>query len=50
MIRDLLRALASDDFMIADDDVQFAKGAYEFPLTIKELRDELKRRKILRNG
>ena len=51
MIRDLLEILRSDDFIdVADDDIQFAKGAYEFPLSFKELKEKQKRRKILKDG
>lgn len=32
--------------MVKDDDIQFAKGAYEFPLSFKELRIKNKRRKL----
>ena len=46
MIRDILKLLKSNDFMIKDDDIQFAKGAYEFPLSFKELKIKQKRRKL----
>jgi hypothetical protein len=46
MIRDILKLLKSNDFMVKDDDIQFAKGAYEFPLSFKELRIKNKRRKL----
>jgi hypothetical protein len=46
MIRDILKLLKSNDFMISDDDIQFAKGAYEFPLSFKELKIKQKRRKL----
>ena len=49
MIRDMLDLLASDDWLINDKDVQIAKGAYEYPLTFKELRTSIKRKKLL-NG
>lgn len=50
MIREILNLLKSDDFMIADEDIQFAKGAYEFPLSIGELIKKQKRRKLIKNG
>lgn len=51
MIRDLLHLLASVDYLDTnDEDIQFAKGAYEFPLSFKELRQKQKRRKLIRNG
>jgi hypothetical protein len=46
MIRDILKLLKSNEFMVKDDDIQFAKGAYEFPLSFKELRIKNKRRKL----
>jgi hypothetical protein len=50
MIRDILKLLGSNEFMVNDEDIQFAKGAYEFPLSFKELRVKQKRRKLIRNG
>ena len=50
MIRDILKLLGSNEFMVNDEDIQFAKGAYEFPVTFKELRVKQKRRKLIRNG
>tara|TARA_R110000787_G_scaffold258235_1_gene363444 strand:- start:91 stop:246 length:156 start_codon:yes stop_codon:yes gene_type:complete len=50
MIRDMLDLLASDDWLINDKDVQIAKGAYEYPLTFKEVKYNYKRRKLIRNG
>jgi hypothetical protein len=50
MIRDIIHLLGSNDFMIKDEEVQFAKGVYEFPLTFKELKEKQKRRKLIKNG
>jgi len=50
MIRDILKLLGSNEFMVNDEDIQFAKGAYEFPLTFKELREKQKRRKLIKDG
>ena len=50
MIRDIINLLGSNDFMIKDEEIQFAKGAYEFPLTFKELKEKNKRRKLIGNG
>ena len=37
--------LKDQDFLdTSDEDIQFAKGAYEFPLSFKELREKNKRR------
>jgi len=46
MIRDILDLLASEEWMIEDEDVQTAKGLYEYPLTFKELRTSIKRKKL----
>ena len=50
MIRDIITLLNSDDFMVADEDIQFAKGAYAFPLSFKQLREKNKRIKLIKNG
>ena len=51
MIRDLLYLLKDQDFLdTSDEDIQFAKGAYEFPLSFKDLREKNKRRKLIKNG
>jgi len=50
MIRDIIHLLGSNDFMVNDKDIQFAKGAYEFPMTFKELKEKNKRRKLISNG
>lgn len=51
MIRDIIELLNANDFYdIADDDIQFAKGAYNFPTSWSKLKDYRKRQKTLRNG
>jgi len=50
MIRDILALLGSNEFMIKDEDIQFVKGAYEFPLSFKEIKEKQKRRKLIRNN
>lgn len=46
IIRQALDLLASDDWLVADKDIQIAKGLYELPLTLKELRINNKRKKL----
>lgn len=51
MIREILNLLRSSDFLDTnDEDIQFAKGAYEFPLSFRDLREKQKRRKLIKNG
>lgn len=51
MIREIVELLNNNDFYdIADNDIQFAKGAYNFPTSVKKLKDYRKRQKALRNG
>jgi hypothetical protein len=51
MIRDIIELLRNNDFYdVEDDDVQFAKGAYNFPTSVRKLKDFKKRQKALRNG
>lgn len=50
MIRDIIQLLGSNEFMVKDEEIQFAKGAYEFPLSLKELKEKNKRRKLIKNG
>ena len=49
MIKELLELLASKDWMIKDEDIQIAKGAYELPSTIREIRTKRTRKKLI-NG
>ena len=48
MIRQILDLLRENDFMVEDNDIQFAKGAYEFPLSFKEIKEKNKRRKLIK--
>lgn len=51
MIKETLQLLGSHDYMdSSDEDIQFAKGAYKFPLSFKKLRETNKRRKLIKNG
>ena len=51
MIKDIIELLNANDFYdVADDDIQFAKGAYSFPTDFDRLKDYRKRRKTLTNG
>jgi len=46
IIKQALELLASDDWLVADKDIQVAKGLYELPTTFKELRMNNKRKKL----
>ena len=48
MIRQILDLLRENDFMVEDNDIQFAKGAYEFPLSFREIKEKNKRRKLIK--
>ena len=48
MIKEILELLRNNDFMVEDNDIQFAKGAYEFPLLFKEIKEKNKRRKLIK--
>jgi hypothetical protein len=48
MIKEILELLRNNDFMVEDDDIQFAKGAYESPLSFKEIKEKNKRRKLIK--
>lgn len=51
MIKTIIELLNANDFYdVSDDDIQFAKGAYNFPTSVKRLKDYRKRQKALRNG
>ena len=51
MIKTIIELLNANDFYdVKDDDIQFAKGAYNFPTSVKRLKDYRKRQKTLRNG
>tara|TARA_R100000544_G_scaffold24001_1_gene12073 strand:- start:56 stop:205 length:150 start_codon:yes stop_codon:yes gene_type:complete len=48
IIRQALDLLASDDWLVADKDIQIAKGLYELPTTFAELRMNNKRKKLIK--
>lgn len=48
MIKEILELLRNNDFIVEDNDIQFAKGAYEFPLSFKEIKEKNKRRKLIK--
>jgi hypothetical protein len=48
VIKEILELLRNNDFMVEDNDIQFAKGAYEFPLSFKEIKEKNKRRKLIK--
>ena len=51
MIKEIIDLLNANDFYdVADDDVQFAKGAYNFPTSISKLKNYIKRQKAIRDG
>lgn len=51
MIKEIIDLLNANDFYdVADDDVQFAKGAYNFPTSISKLKNHIKRQKSIKNG
>jgi|TARA_B110000914_G_C15320948_1_gene380183 hypothetical protein len=45
MIKDILKLLKSDPFLIGDPDIDIAKGKYEQPMSIKEIIISRKRNK-----
>lgn len=46
MIADTLQLLREKDWMIEDIDINIAKGLYELPSSIKELKTSYKRKKL----
>jgi len=48
IIKQALELLAGYDWLVADKDIQIAKGLYELPVTFKELRMNNKRKKLLK--
>tara|TARA_R110000772_G_scaffold246054_1_gene359676 strand:+ start:177 stop:323 length:147 start_codon:yes stop_codon:yes gene_type:complete len=46
MIRETLELLRGSDWLIEDKDINIAKGIYEFPSTFKEIKTNIKRRKL----
>ena len=43
MIKDILKLLKSDPFLIGDPDIDIAKGKYEQPMTPSEVITSIKR-------
>ena len=50
MIKETLDLLRSNDWLIEDLDINIAKGLYEMPSNFKELKTNIKRKKLVRNG
>lgn len=46
MIKHILTLLNLDDWMIGDPDIDFAKGSKALPESFRELRKQVKRKKI----
>lgn len=46
MIRQALELLSSQDWLIDDLDINIAKGLYETPMSIKELKTNIKRKRL----
>ena len=46
MIRETLELLRDKEWLIEDKDINIAKGIYELPLTFKEIKTNIKRRKL----
>lgn len=44
MIKDIIRLLNADDYLIKDPDIDFAKGIDKIPQNIKEMKRNIKRR------
>ncbi len=49
MIKETLELLRNNEWLIDDLDINIAKGLYEMPSNIKELRTSIKRKKLI-NG
>lgn len=49
MIKSVIELLNSNEWLIGDEDIDFAKGKYQAPKTWKELRTHIKRN-TPRNG
>lgn len=45
MIKEIINLLNSNDFYIGDEDIDIAKGKYEAPLELKEVKKFIKRNK-----
>lgn len=46
MIKETLELLRNNEWLIDDLDINIAKGLYEMPSNIKELRTSIKRKKL----
>lgn len=44
MIKNIIELLRSNEWLIGDEDIDFAKGANKLPNNIKEVRELIKRR------
>lgn len=44
MIKEIIHLLNEDEWIIGDKDIDFAKGEYKLPTTIKEAKKLIKRR------
>lgn len=49
MIKHIIELLAADDWFVGDPDIDFAKGSRAIPESIRELRIQMKRRRISGN-
>ena len=43
MLKEIVDLLNADNWYVQDEDIDFAKGKYEAPRTMKELKDRIKR-------
>ena len=48
IIKQALELLANNDWLVADKDIQIAKGLYELTTTFKELRMNNQNKKLLK--
>ena len=46
MIRETLELLRNNDWLIEDMDINIAKGLHQIPLTFKEMKTSIKRKKL----
>ena len=46
MVRETLELLRDREWLIDDIDINIAKGLHEFPSTFKEIKTNIKRRKL----
>ncbi len=44
MIRNIIELLNTDDYLVGDEDIDFAKGSKKLPTTWVELKANIKRR------